>query len=155
MDYLIKYDAACIALRDAVSIDEAKDIRDKSAVLQAYARQANNPELEAMAAKLRQCARRKIGEISENLEKVQGEHLPIVPATGRLGKIETLKAAGLSTSEAHRCEQLARIPIAEFEAGLKAKQAMDATTYSHASLEYYTPGKLHRGCACRAQSPRP
>lgn len=110
---LTYYDAACQAVAKCARIDEAKDIADKARALKAYARQAHNVELEIQATELRVRAKRRIGELSGELETIQGENLPNVPTLGRSGKRKALEAAGISTSEAHRCEQLASIPEAE------------------------------------------
>lgn len=112
---LVKYDAACHALAIAQSVDEAKDISDKSAALQAYAKQANNPDLERMAAEIRLRAKRRVGEISKGLEKApSGRAAVSVPSNGE-SKNETLKAAGISKGEQYRCEKLAAVPEKEFE----------------------------------------
>lgn len=56
-------------------------------------------------------ARRRVGELSAALDSVQGENLPNVPAVGHTGKREALAAAGISKSEAHRCEQIAAMRV--------------------------------------------
>lgn len=114
---LIRYDAACHALAEAKSIDEAKDITDKSAALQAYARQANNPDLERMAAEIRLRAKRRVGEISKSLETAPPGPQPKDASQRRdvTKKRDALKAAGVSKDEAHRCEKLASVPKEEFE----------------------------------------
>lgn len=110
---LIKYDAACRALAEAKAVDEAKDISDRAGALQAYAKQANNPELERAAAEIRLRAKRRIGEISATIEKAAGRPNSSQPRE-ELSKAEELKNAGISTSEAHRCEKLAEVPEKEF-----------------------------------------
>ncbi len=93
--------------------------------LLAYARQTNDHELETWTAEIKTRASRRIGEISRELEKAHG--------TGKAGKIKlppsgslkagTLKAAGLTVQSAHRCERIAEIPEAEFEAFLAERKA--------------------------------
>ena len=49
----IKYDAACRAIAAAKSVDEVKRIRDVSIAMRAYARQAENHDMEADAIEIR------------------------------------------------------------------------------------------------------
>ena len=80
--------------------------------------------MERKLAAIRLRAKRRIGELSAQLDNVQGENLPNVPRSGSTTKTATLKAAGISTSEAGRCEQIARVPQAAFEEYL-ARAAVD------------------------------
>jgi N6-adenosine-specific RNA methylase IME4 len=112
---LVRYDAARKALQECVNVDEAKTIADKSYALQTYAKQAKNPELERMAAEIRLRAKRKVGEISAELETDKPGPKDTSQAREVTSKTETLKEAGISKSEAHRCEQLAAVPESEFE----------------------------------------
>ena len=63
MTQLVKYEAACRAVAEAVSIDEAKEFRDQSEAMRAYAKQAKNKQLEVQAAEIRIRAERRIGEL--------------------------------------------------------------------------------------------
>lgn len=74
---LARYDAAIRALADAKSVDEAKDIRDKAEAMRAYARQANNKQLEVDAAEIRLRAERRLGE----LLRLQHETVGMNPGT--------------------------------------------------------------------------
>jgi hypothetical protein len=93
-----------------------KDIADRAEALRCYARQAHDPELELSVAEIRLRAQRRIGELSRDLDRVQGENLPNVSPSGHSGKRATLAAAGVSKSQAHRCEQIAAVPADAFEA---------------------------------------
>lgn len=128
---LIRYDAACRALAECKAVDEVKDWSDKAQALQAYAKQAKDPELERMAAEIRLRAKRRVGEISLELEKAQGartdKHLPDY---GKKLKSAALKAAGISKSEAHRCERLAKVPPSEFEAYIEKCHATNRVASS-------------------------
>jgi len=108
MSALIKYDQARQALAACRSVDEIKDIRDKSEAMRLYAKQAQDTELEQWAAEIKLRAQRAIGELSAQLETQKGG-FGMVP-TGGKHKAEVLADAGISTSTANRYEKLAAIP---------------------------------------------
>jgi hypothetical protein len=69
MQELIRYETARRALAEAHAVDEVKDIQDKAIALETYARQANDPEMEIMAAVIRLWSERRAGELLEEMEK--------------------------------------------------------------------------------------
>ena len=122
MSELVKYDAACRAIAEAASIDEAKDFRDKGEAMRAYARQAKNKQLEVQAAEIRIRAERRIGELmsaqrdagmmndgakgtGSNQHEVRVAEKPAPP---------TLAEAGIDKNLADRARKYAAIPEAEF-----------------------------------------
>lgn len=120
---LVRYDEARTAVQAARDVDEAKAIRDKADALRAYARQANDSELALWVSEIQLRARRRIGELSAELDKVvtTGGGKVGIPSSGK-PKSEVLKSAGLSTSAAHRYEQLASVPEEDFERVLAEKR---------------------------------
>jgi hypothetical protein len=109
MAALVRYEQACTALAECARIDEASEIRDKAAALAAYARQRDDRDLEVWVREihLRACVR--IGELSRELERAEpggaggGSKFPAVGTS----KAQALADAGISTSTAHRYEELA------------------------------------------------
>jgi hypothetical protein len=115
---LVHYETACREIALAATIDEAKDWADKAAALRAYARQAHNTELEVSVAEIRLRALRRLGELSQVLEKAdgyKGNQHEVLPSEGKKLKADTLREAGVSTSAAHRCERIADVPQNTFE----------------------------------------
>lgn len=110
---LMRYDQARSALAECRRIDEVKDIADKALALAAYARQIHDPDMECWVAEIRVRARRRLGELSAALETARGKR-QVLSSTGK--KSDALAAAGISLTESHRCELLARVPAEQFDA---------------------------------------
>ena len=126
MTSIVKYDAACRALAEARSVDEVKDVRDKSDAIRIYARQAKNKQLEIDAVEIRLRAERRLGEmLREQKETVgmatgarnlggPGKFGP--PATeGPKDDIPTLADVGIDYKLSSRSQKLAAVPSDDFE----------------------------------------
>lgn len=126
MSALVRYEQARTALAECARIDEASEIRDKAAALAAYARQRDDRDLEVWVREihLRACVR--IGELSRELERAEpggaggGSKFPSVG----ISKSQALADAGISTSTAHRYEELAG--GREEQAQVAGRAAMEA-----------------------------
>jgi ParB family chromosome partitioning protein len=115
MSALVKYDEACRALAAAKSVDEVKDLRDKSAALAAYARQAKNKQLEVDAAEIRIRAERRLGQmLAESPKNLGGWGNNLALDTDE-GKIPPLSEMGISYDLSSRAQAIASIPDADFE----------------------------------------
>lgn len=123
MTGLIKYNEACRAVAEAKSVDEVKDIRDKSEAIRAYARQAKNTQLEADAWEIKKRAEDRLGELSAALDTMQGARTELLPDAGKKSKYSILKEVGISTSAANRYEQFNRLPKGEKEARIAKGRA--------------------------------
>jgi len=119
---LVRYDAACRAIAAAKTVDEAKKIRNHAEAMRAYARLANNKQLEVDAAEIRIRAERRVGELIGEQKKSTGL------ARGAVGSKVTgskrdpvkdtrlsLKDAGIGKHLADRGRKLAAITAPEFE----------------------------------------
>lgn len=126
---LVRYDAACRALADATAIDEAKEIRDLSIAMRAYARQAKNKDLEADAWTIRQRAERRIHELVEAQRHTVGlakGGQPYQSTGSRLDPVEvapSLKEAGIDKHLADRTRKLGKLDNDEFERRLAEGRA--------------------------------
>ena len=69
---LVKYDAACQAIAEAFTLDEAKEITDKAVALTAYAKQMNNKESQIQWTEVSIRAERRWGQIYAESEKAKG-----------------------------------------------------------------------------------
>ena len=123
---LVRYEAARHALRGACSVDEVKGIRDKAVAMEAYARQAQDTELQQWAGEIRLRAERRAGELLAGMDKATGggdssSGTKVVP----LDEPPTLSDLGVSKKESSRWQAVADIPEEEFEAEIeKTKQSL-------------------------------
>lgn len=126
MNELVRYDAACRAVAEAKTLDEVKDIRDRSIALAAYARQAKNRELEADAVEIRMRATRRV----DQLRVAQKESVGLARPPGKIGLVSnpispTLASQGIDKNLAHQARQLGALSDAQFETSIaRARDAV-------------------------------
>jgi len=139
---LTRYDAARSALAEAHRIDEVKDIHDKAAALQEYARQAKDPELIQYAAEIRLRAERRAGELLKEMAAT-GERDP-----GGRGRIELRPATqlsdlGITKTQSSRWQKLADLPAPDFEA--RVTETRSRLEHSLDKVSAPAPPKTPRG----------
>ncbi len=117
MNELVKYNEACKAIRAAKSIDEVKNIRNKTEAIRAYAKQAKNKSLEIDAAEIRLRAERRLGEFLMRKDKATGGQP--YQSTGSISEpvdlVPTLKEMGIDKKLSSRSQKLAAVKEIEFE----------------------------------------
>jgi N6-adenosine-specific RNA methylase IME4 len=118
MSALVKYEAACRAIAEAIAVDEVMQIRGQAEMMQAAARIAKNRDLEIQAVELRWRGERRLGELLKAANEAgqigrgrpakncqNNEHFPRV----------RLEEAGIDRGLSSRAQKLAAVPTSEFE----------------------------------------
>jgi hypothetical protein len=120
---LVHYETMRRELATCVRIDEAATLADKAARIAAYARIRDDVEAEIWASELRLRATQRIGELSRDLDKGAGRPATKnLPTNGKNFKARALADAGISTSTAHRAEELAGGGVNGHSAALAATE---------------------------------
>jgi hypothetical protein len=126
---LVKYDAACQAVAELKSVDEAKELRDEAMAMQVYARQAENKQLEADAAAIRMRAERRLGQLMKQQRATVGLNKggrPVKPKTGfsknPVSEKPTLASQNVSKNLAHKARTLSAMPEPEFNEAVENKR---------------------------------
>src|SRR5262249_1672646 len=106
---LAKYDAACRAVAECKSVDEAKDIHDKPVAMAVYGRQAKNKTLEADAKAIRMRATRKLDELRRAQKEtvglnrgVKGSEITGLKKNPVMDDRPTLASQGIDKNLAHK-----------------------------------------------------
>jgi N6-adenosine-specific RNA methylase IME4 len=123
---LVKYDAACRAIAEAVAVDEVMAIRDEAAQLAAAARVANNHQAEADAIAIRMRATRRLGQLMQAQKDAVGFNRGAVGGgkkSGPRGLLKnprdlrpTLASQGINKNLAHQARVLSTPSEQRFEA---------------------------------------
>ena len=113
MSHLVRYDAMCRAIAECHEVDEIKGIRNKAVALEAYSKQAQNLDMEKMAAEIRIRAERRTGELLKETV-VAGN-----PGFSNCSPGVQLEDVGISRKQSSRWQKLADIPEPEFEERLR------------------------------------
>jgi N6-adenosine-specific RNA methylase IME4 len=143
MTNLIRYDAACRALAEAVAVDEVKDIRDKAVAMQVYAQQAKDRSLIENATEIRMRAERRAGELLREMEKNKGAAGGGTKKGSRGRLVQPRDTApkladiGVSKTQSSRWQRLADLDSKTFEGTVAAarKKAASGLEIVHRGLK--------------------
>jgi len=128
---LTRYDAACRAVSEAKSVDEVKDFRDRAVAMAAYARQANNRDLEADAIEIRMRATRRLDQLRQMQKETVGLADGGTAMRARVSgqpEVPTLASQGIDKNLAHQARTLGRLSDESFEEAVTdAREAVTST----------------------------
>jgi hypothetical protein len=142
---LIKYDAMCCAIEAAHAVDEVKDIRDRAAAIEQYARQSLNTDAERKAYEIRRRAERKYGQLRRAEVRNNGGRpgKNPSPSGGRvLTNEQRRKELGVSKKQDEQWQALAAMSQRDFDLAIGTR-TMPPTTKG--MLRQATGGKAEGG----------
>lgn len=120
MTQLVRYEQARSALAEARSVDEVKDIRDKAEAMRAYARMANDTQLESDAMELRLRAERRLGIMLTEQKRTTGMNTGAqgvgTSAVPKENRTPTLADVGIGKKLSARSQKIGGIGEQAFEA---------------------------------------
>lgn len=120
------YNNAKSAIAEYKTVDEVKSFRDKALAVEAYAKQAQDFELEYDAAIARVRAERKCGSLLSDLDKPQGKRSDL-NLVERNDQVKTLSEMGINKDQSSKWQQLAKMPEHEFETAINVGGAKPST----------------------------
>jgi hypothetical protein len=119
---LTRYEAAARALAAADAVDEVLEIRSQAEAWRAYARQAENKDLEIKASRIRFRAEKRLGEMLVASQRARGGR-PVEKTCSDTEQVfeapPTLAEVGISRKLSSRAQRLAQMDAAEFEQALE------------------------------------
>lgn len=145
---LVTYEAARVALKQAVEIDDVKDIRDKAQAIEAYARQAKNDDMIRWATEIKLRAERRAGEMLAETERAKGGNPKLTPTLREGVGNPTLAEVGLSAKQSSSFQAIAAIPEKEFE------EAVSTGKETTASLVRKSPKKPKSTAKAKPKLPK-
>lgn len=147
------YLAARNALARCEQLDECKEMADKAAAIEVYARQSKDDSLVIMAQRIQARAIRRMGELLGEVEPRHGvKSGPTRTATAR--------AAGLSPYKQAVAMQVAAIPAARFEGLVEAQKPLRVSKLAAIGTRRGTrranySKRVHRSCPTCACGEKP
>ncbi len=108
---IVDFDATKRQIAEAKTVEEVQIIRSKMEALVAYYKAQRDPEKARKAAEAKLFSEARIGEMLMTLKSSPGTRTDLSGGARQVpGKIETMKAAGISTEQGSQFERLAKLP---------------------------------------------
>lgn len=161
MSELVRYHAAERALAAAEAVDEVLEIRSQAEAWRAYAKQAQNKDLEIKAARIRFRAEKRLGEILI-AAKAAGQISRGQPPKAQKNSAETeefsgeetisrvtLREAGIDHKLSSRSQRLAAMDAAEFEQALERQAQEMRSGQGRVAMDLLKIGAEEKGRADR------
>lgn len=134
MNELIRYENAKRAIAEYRTVDDVKHFRDIAVAAEAYAKQANDHQLEYDAAAARVRAERKCGELLRDMEKAKNRPGPgrgkagVSARPALTGTPKTLSDMGITKDQSSKWQKLAAVPEKEFEEAISHRDVKPTTS---------------------------
>lgn len=145
---LITYEAARVALKQAIEIDDVKDIRDKAQAIEAYARQAKNDDMIRWATEIKLRAERRAGELLTETQRAKGGNPNLTHTLRAWVGNPTLAEVGITPKQSSSFQAIAAIPEKEFE------EAVSTGKETTASLVRKSPKKAKALAEAKEKKPK-
>jgi hypothetical protein len=133
MMQLIHYDAAKLALMEAVKFDDVLAIKDVAKHAELYARQARDTELIERATEIKVRAERRAGQMlaaAKESGDLRGKGNPQLSQAGTFG----LADIGITKNESSRWQKLAAVSESQFEQAVSAAKEVAGEVTTAAML---------------------
>jgi len=134
---LAHFDNARRELELARTVDEVKQVRDKSEAMRLYCKQARHSlEMQNQCAEIKLRAERRAGEMLSETEKNPGgqvEHESYPSHDGR-GRIPKLSELGITPNQSSRWQKISEIPEDSFEDYIQTTKSKEAELTSSGAL---------------------
>ena len=119
---LPRYDDMCRAIAECHRVDEVKDIRDKAEALRAYAKQANNREVECQFAECKVRAEIKCGELLRDMAQL-GERAGVGRRHANSDNVSLVSDMGITAKDSERFQRASEAPPELVEAAFTDARA--------------------------------
>lgn len=144
---LVRYERMVLAIAEARSVDEVKNIRDKAEAMRAAARIARNKQAEMDLAEIRFRGERRLGELMAMQREAGLLSAGAANAGWKETRVEeaqiTLSEAGIDKNLADRARKYAAIPESEFDDTLADWRTRVEQENERVTVNLLTAGEKH------------